>query len=97
MALQFATLAEFYHWSHDDMMRLTSRQIVAYHRQIARLRAAADLRQLRLITAPHTSRDSIAQLQRELIRDVRGVTAEKPEMVIRNNAQLRSWLDRGGE
>lgn len=79
------------------MMRLTSRQIVAYHKQIARLRAASELRQLRLLTAPHTSRDSISQLQRELIREARGEAEKSTEKVIRNNAELRNWLNRGGE
>ena len=83
-------LAEFYGWEHEAMMRLTPNLIRAYHRQIGRVAASRELRQIRVASAPHMSKDGRSELDRELRREI----AAEPEkkIVISDNASLRNFL-----
>jgi hypothetical protein len=74
------------------MMGLSSRQVQAYHRQIGRLRAANDMRLLRIIRAPHLKPDAQNDLWRELQQEARG-TPEKT-ITVSNNEELKHLLRR---
>lgn len=74
------------------MMRLTSRQIAAYHRQIERLRAYREMRLLRVQTAPNSA-ESLRELQMDLTRAARGIEPKKSDIVvISNQAELTAFM-----
>lgn len=75
-------------------MRLSVRQVKAFHRQIDRLDAAAELRMLSVVAAGFASGKSFSELARTLQERVRA-EEEKP-IVISNNAELKAWMNRGG-
>jgi hypothetical protein len=91
LALQFARLGRFFGWSDEEMMRLSSRKIAAYFRQIQRLEAIEDMRTLRVLTAPN-SKDALRDLQSDLMRAARG--EEKKETTITNQAELSAFLNK---
>lgn len=72
---------------------MSPRKVRAYHRQIARLQAARDMRLLDVVTAPHVGIDFVKQLRRDLETKARG--ERKREIVITSNADLKKFL-RGG-
>ena len=72
------------------MMRMSLRQLRAYHKQIARLEADESLRRIRDASAPYMKPDEARDLQDELRR----IAEARPERIIHGPEDLVTFLNR---
>lgn len=89
-------LADAFGWTHSEMMRLTIRQIRAYHAQIDRMNAARSLRQLDIILAPNMKSEDVAAMRNAFMRRARGEGEEDLPDIHGDNETLQRIIRSGG-
>lgn len=87
-------LADAFGWTHPEMMRLSIRQVRAYHAQLERIRAAKALRMLDIVLAPNMKAEDITAFRRTLIQQASGAPPEEPRL-IKTPAELAAFISGG--
>lgn len=88
-------LASAFGWTHPEMMRLTIRQVRAYHGQIDRLHAARTLSHLDVAIAPNMKPEDVTTLRNDLLRRAKGEPPEEPRLIT-SQAELARFIKSGG-
>jgi len=70
-------------------MKMTPRQINAYHKQLVRIHATEDLRMMRVVSAPYMSKQDYSKLRDNLVTNAQG----KSNLVVVKPAEVRQFLD----